>query len=190
MMEMKNLIITWRKYFDLTQEKLAELAGFTRQAVFLWEKGKRIPDTGTLSKIASALGIDYQDFLAGPEVYKQKKEESRQSSVRELHLFPQPIKISGVYSAICESLDRSTLCGASFKHLSQGPENFIHIILDTNGQPVQSSGVAEISLKERPKPGDRVLVYHQGRAQIVIWKAELSPYDFDTVYGPIINTTQ
>jgi transcriptional regulator with XRE-family HTH domain len=187
-MNLSELIQSWRDYFGKTQEEFAESVHLSKHAIYLWENGSREPRNSSIRQVAEALGIDYQDFLSGPEVYKQKKEESRQSSVREFHLFPQPIKISGVYSAIGESLDRSTLCGAAFKHIPQGPENFIHVILDEKtGQPICTTRIAEISLKERPKPGDRVLVYHQDCAQIVIWTVEASPYDYDVVYGPIIN---
>ena len=43
-----------------SQEKLANLTGFSRATISRWENGGRIPNLKTLSKLLGALGADIQ----------------------------------------------------------------------------------------------------------------------------------
>ena len=47
----------------LTQEKFAELSGFSQQYLSDLEKGKRNPTIITLYEIATALGVNHLDLL-------------------------------------------------------------------------------------------------------------------------------
>lgn len=53
-----------RKKQNMTQDKLAELSGLSRQTVIAIESGKaENVTTGTLEAIATALGVSVRDFF-------------------------------------------------------------------------------------------------------------------------------
>lgn len=53
-----------RKQKEMTQDKLAELSGLSRQTVNAIESGKaENVTTGTLEAIAKALGVSVRDFF-------------------------------------------------------------------------------------------------------------------------------
>jgi transcriptional regulator with XRE-family HTH domain len=56
-----------RRYLDLSQEALAELAGIHRTQISLFEHGERMPMTSTLVRLAAALGVSVDQLLAGIE---------------------------------------------------------------------------------------------------------------------------
>jgi Zn-dependent peptidase ImmA (M78 family)/DNA-binding XRE family transcriptional regulator len=64
---MKDVIagnmIRYRKALRLSQERLAEMAGVTRQSINNYEKGKTLPDSKTLSDVAYVLGVSLDDLL-------------------------------------------------------------------------------------------------------------------------------
>lgn len=49
---------------ELTQKELAEKLGITQDSISLWEKGKRIPDTGYIIKLCEIFQIS-ADYLLG-----------------------------------------------------------------------------------------------------------------------------
>lgn len=64
-------MITYEKYAEirdskgLTDSKIAEKAGFGRSTFSDWKSGRSTPKYDKMQKIASALGLDYMDFI-GP----------------------------------------------------------------------------------------------------------------------------
>lgn len=53
-----------RKAQEMTQDKLAELSGLSRQTIIAIESGKaENVTTGTLESIAKALGVSVKDFF-------------------------------------------------------------------------------------------------------------------------------
>lgn len=60
---MKNSIRACRKANKVTQEKLAEVLGVTRQTVCAIEQGKSNVSVITAYKIASFLGVDIEDIF-------------------------------------------------------------------------------------------------------------------------------
>ena len=62
---------TRRAALGLSQERLAELVGVSRQAVSKWEVGDAMPDTDRLLPLARALGITVDELLSG-ELREQK----------------------------------------------------------------------------------------------------------------------
>ncbi len=62
-MAMGEIIQTGRAKRGLSQEKLAELVGVSRQAVSKWEVGDAVPDTDKLVPLARALGITTDELL-------------------------------------------------------------------------------------------------------------------------------
>ena len=65
----------------LSQEKLAELVGVSRQAVSTWELGDAIPDTDKLVPLARALGVSVDELLGnapGPDTEESEVEAAAQ----------------------------------------------------------------------------------------------------------------
>ncbi len=63
-MEFKDRLKATRKQKHLSQDKLAELLGVTKQAISHWERGTREPDHETLLAIADILNVS-TDYLLG-----------------------------------------------------------------------------------------------------------------------------
>ncbi|MEQ8385131.1 MAG: XRE family transcriptional regulator [Coleofasciculus sp. A1-SPW-01] len=56
-------LIRYRKGQRLSQERLAEQVGMTRQTINNYEKAKTLPDSQTLSRLAKHLGVTLDDLL-------------------------------------------------------------------------------------------------------------------------------
>lgn len=52
-----------REKNNLTQEKLAEISGFSQQYISGLEQGKRNPTIVTVYELSQALGVNYLDLL-------------------------------------------------------------------------------------------------------------------------------
>jgi len=62
-MSLGEIIQRKRSERGLSQEKLAELVGVSRQAVSKWELGDAVPDTDKLVPLCRALGITVDELL-------------------------------------------------------------------------------------------------------------------------------
>ena len=70
-----------RGALGLSQERLAELVGVSRQAVSKWEVGDAMPDTDRLLPLARALEITVDELLSG-ELGRPVPEPHRDSQVQ------------------------------------------------------------------------------------------------------------
>ena len=61
-----------RRESKLSQEKLAELAGYDRTYISLLERGLRHPTITTLFDLSKALNINASSFIKSVEEYKLK----------------------------------------------------------------------------------------------------------------------
>ena len=75
-MRLGETILKKRQARGLSQEKLAELVGVSRQAVSKWEVGDAIPDTDKLIPLARALGITVDELLGNVPEEEEVQEES------------------------------------------------------------------------------------------------------------------
>ena len=70
-MDMRKLVGTnvrrIRERNGLTQERLAELSGFSQQYISGLEQGKRNPTVVTVYEVANALGTNYLELLRPPK---------------------------------------------------------------------------------------------------------------------------
>uniref|UniRef100_Q07JC1 Transcriptional regulator, XRE family n=1 Tax=Rhodopseudomonas palustris (strain BisA53) TaxID=316055 RepID=Q07JC1_RHOP5 len=70
-MDMRKLVgrnfARLRKEKDFTQERFAEVSGFTQQYVSGLERGKRNPTVVTLFHLAAALGVSHVDLIQPDE---------------------------------------------------------------------------------------------------------------------------
>lgn len=60
---MDNCIAHFRRKAGLTQGALAELAGFTQNAVSRWERGVREPKASSICRLCDALGCTADELL-------------------------------------------------------------------------------------------------------------------------------
>ena len=80
-MNLGGTILKKRQERGLSQEKLAEQVGVSRQAVSKWEVGDAIPDTDKLIPLARALNITVDVLLGNLPEEEEKQEESAEPPV-------------------------------------------------------------------------------------------------------------
>lgn len=69
-MTLDQAVPLWRERSKLTPSELAHVVGVTRQHVYQWEKGMRLPTLEALPLLAKALGRTFPDLL---EVWLQSE---------------------------------------------------------------------------------------------------------------------
>ena len=60
-----NKLLRLRKGKDITQEKLAELVGVSRQTIYFWESNQNIPDSEKVGKLCEVLEVDLSEVVDG-----------------------------------------------------------------------------------------------------------------------------
>ena len=90
-------LIRYRKALGLSQERLAEMAGVARQSINNYEKGKTLPDSQVLSKLAHVLDVTMEDLL------RQENEDSLQFRFRARESFGQSAQFGAKIRKILET---------------------------------------------------------------------------------------
>jgi len=72
-----------RKENMLSQEKLAELVGVSRQSVSKWENGLSNPDTENLILLAEIFNISVDEFIEGGSVRSGFSEKTKGKRIKE-----------------------------------------------------------------------------------------------------------
>jgi transcriptional regulator with XRE-family HTH domain len=87
-----------RKARGLTQEQLAKISGIPRTTLSHIESGEGNPSLTTLSKLALALGVPYEELLSAPKSscilmrnHDLKRHQRSQGKVCKVELLPRPI---------------------------------------------------------------------------------------------------
>ena len=80
-MKLGDTILKHRQARGLSQEKLAEQVGVSRQAVSKWEVGDAIPDTDKLIPLARTLGISVDELLGNIPEEEERQEETSEPPV-------------------------------------------------------------------------------------------------------------
>jgi len=87
-----------RKVRGLTQGQLAKISGIPRTTLSHMESGMGNPSLKTLSKLAAALGVPYEELLVAPKPacllirnHELKKHQRSQGQVNKVELLPKPI---------------------------------------------------------------------------------------------------
>lgn len=73
-----------RRGKDITQERLGELCGVSRQAVTKWESGESLPDLYKLVEICDVLGVSIQELVYKNEDIKNNKKTAEINEIYEL----------------------------------------------------------------------------------------------------------
>lgn len=87
-----------RKARGVTQGQLAKISGIPRTTLSHMESGMGNPSLKTLSKLAVALGVSYEELLIAPKPacllirnHELKKHQRSQGQVNKVELLPKPI---------------------------------------------------------------------------------------------------
>lgn len=87
-----------RKARGLTQDQLAKISGIPRTTLSHIESGEGNPSLKTLSKLALALGVPYEELITAPKPscvlvrnHELKKHSRSQGKVSKVELLPRPI---------------------------------------------------------------------------------------------------
>ena len=77
-MDMRQLVgrnlLRIRKNKNITQEKLAEISGFSQQYISGLEQGQRNPTVVTVYELSLALGVNYIELLKADSQAKRERE--------------------------------------------------------------------------------------------------------------------
>ena len=71
-MDLGKTIAKLRRENGISQEKLAEMVGVSRQAVTKWENGKTNPDTENLIRLGEIFGVSVDELCRGKAAEKQE----------------------------------------------------------------------------------------------------------------------
>ena len=73
----------FRKEKGISQEELANKIGVSRQAVYKWETGERIPDITNLNALCLEFDKNIEDFIVGAEYLIKKDSEANKEVFKE-----------------------------------------------------------------------------------------------------------
>lgn len=119
-MQIGNVIRTYRKGKNMTQEEMASYLGVTTSAVNKWEKGNACPDIMLLAPIARLLGISTDTLLSyreeltkqeianvsneiGERLLKEPYEDVFQSAMQKIQEYPNCGQLAFVLAQILDS---------------------------------------------------------------------------------------
>lgn len=88
-MKLGETILKKRQERGLSQEKLAEQVGVSRQAVSKWEVGDAIPDTDKLIPLAKALEITVDELLGNVPEEEELQEDASDPPVSGEYMYAQ-----------------------------------------------------------------------------------------------------
>ena len=76
-MTLGERLLAYRNRVGLSQEKLAEKIGVTRQTVSKWELGQTTPEMDKLLEMSKIFGINVDDLLDETKEIKSQTEENK-----------------------------------------------------------------------------------------------------------------
>lgn len=74
-----NKLLRIRKSRDMSQEKLADLVGVTRQTIYLWESNQNLPDVEKIGKLCIVLNITLPELMDGMNIQYNEESYSKTS---------------------------------------------------------------------------------------------------------------
>ena len=82
-----KFISACRKKLNITQEKLAEELGVSKNAVSKWERGLNLPDASLMLKLCQTINISLNELFAGEYLNEDRlKEQSEKNLLAILKL--------------------------------------------------------------------------------------------------------
>lgn len=109
-------LIRERRARSLSQEKLAELVGVSRQTVSQWENGYTEPDLTRLRRLAELFDLSLDELVEGPRPAKEEAAPEEPAGPWRWESLPH----SGVRTLAFEYRSRRTLFGLPLVHIHLG----------------------------------------------------------------------
>ena len=109
-------LIRERRARNLSQEKLAELVGVSRQTVSQWENGYTEPDLTRLRRLAELFDLSLDELVEGPRPAKEEAAPEEPAGPWRWESLPH----SGVRTLTFEYRSRRTLFGLPLVHIHLG----------------------------------------------------------------------
>ena len=109
-------LIRERRARSLSQEKLAELVGVSRQTVSQWENGYTEPDLTRLRRLAELFDLSLDELVEGPRPAKEEAAPEEPAGPWRWESLPH----SGVRTLTFEYRSRRTLFGLPLVHIHLG----------------------------------------------------------------------
>lgn len=97
----KENLMEIRKRKNITQEKLGELCGVSRQAVTKWESGESLPDLYKLDEISDVLGVKIQDLIYKKANYQEEGDELK-SDIKNIYKLIKEVNEGKTSSCLIE----------------------------------------------------------------------------------------
>ena len=148
-MTLEEQIKHYRKQAGLSQEKMAEKIGVSRQAITKWENGNGFPEVSLLLPLCNELEITVNELLSGERVseedYLKKAEGNMVNLVRETQESKKKIVLSTMIAGL-------TIIAAVPLFILSGMlemENWIRVLLIGIGLVVIVGGVAIACVLDR-----------------------------------------
>ena len=100
-MNLGEKLLALRKEKNMSQERLAELLGVSRQAVSKWETGESLPDVDKVVRLSQILGVT-TDHLLLDHVEETPEEAPKETEplMQKMEAAPQPEKKPGLAAMV------------------------------------------------------------------------------------------
>ena len=157
-----NKLLRIRKGQDMSQDKLAELVGVTRQTIYLWESNQNLPDVEKIAKLCDVLNITLPDLVDGMNIKENISElnDTTDNTIKKRKINIKVIVKSVillVLALIIVYIMTSTIKFFRLKNiLSKWEEidrkdnyyfNYVKIYTDKDGSPLEEAQAYEVYLK-------------------------------------------
>ena len=108
-MNIADRILYLRKSKGISQEKLADKVGVSRQAVSKWESEQSMPDVEKIIIMSDYFNVTTDYILKGIEVVENKEEKSKEIVGKVLYIASTALIVIGLLCAIGEWYEKQTM---------------------------------------------------------------------------------
>lgn len=101
LMELNEKLQNLRKENHLSQEKIAELVGVSRQSVSKWEVGLSKPDTNNLIRLADIYGVSLDELIGTAESTEQLHSQNVKPYIPKFVLLSYIVSFAAIIGYFC-----------------------------------------------------------------------------------------
>ena len=181
----------YRKQAGLSQEKMAEKIGVSRQAITKWENGTGTPDISNLMAIANLFQISIDELLAN-EKTEIKKSEYIYESRTEYDIDGKKdfdIKLGGAYKVDLKAYNGEKIVVELFSNVYKNIQSDYKVKIDDNRHNIdielaRLNGVSEAIAKESLIVNINIPAKYIGRVEISVNTGALTVTDTSRLIIP------
>lgn len=176
----------YRKQAGLSQEKMAEKIGVSRQAITKWENGTGTPDISNLMAIANLFQISIDELLSN-EKTESKKSDYIYESRTEYDIDGKKdfdIKLGGVYKVDLKAYNGEKIVVELFSNVYKNIQSDYKVKIDDIRHNIdielaRLNGVSEAIAKESLVVNINIPTKYIGRVEISVNAASLTVTDIE-----------